>query len=206
MVSFSAAVFALLVGTCHAYSDSLRRRRLSFDFIAGYAPASLVTDHVSPCACATAASSNQMRNAALQDKHVLIFQLLLPLAGGQNALDLDQAELEQQLARGTDGSFATAKSIYTDGAFSKSFATVKLSTALSQPLTKGTQVIGKTETGDDVNGKLLKDFPIDSIAIDVQYETNSVQRSYVGCQVGANPSPFTDGCKYTAFNPVAIFS
>jgi hypothetical protein len=37
MVLFSAAVFALLVGTCHAYSDSLRRRRLSFEDNVGIA-------------------------------------------------------------------------------------------------------------------------------------------------------------------------
>jgi hypothetical protein len=123
----------------------------------------------------------------------------------QNALDLDQAELEKQLALGTDETFATAKSIYTDGAFSKSFATVTLATALSQPLNKGAQVIGKSATGDEVNGKLLKDYPVDSTVIDVQYETNSFQNSYVGCQVGANPSPITDRCKYT-FSPVAIFT
>jgi hypothetical protein len=29
----------------------------------------------------------------------------------------------------------------------------------------------------------------------VQYETSSVQINYVGCQVGANPSPNTDGCE-----------
>jgi hypothetical protein len=144
-----------------------------------------------------------MRNAVLQDKNVL--NLSTPFASFQNALDLDQAELEQQLAEGTDGSFAIAKSIYIDGAFSKSFATLTLTTPLSQSLDKGTQVTGKTATGDDVNGKLLKDYPMDSTAIGVQYETNMVQSSYVGCQVGANPSPFTEGCKYTAFNPVAIF-
>ena len=135
-----------------------------------------------------------MRNAVLADRNVLT--LSTPFASScQNALDLDQDALELQLARGTDESFTTAKSIYTDGAFSKSFAKVTLSKALLQPLNKGTEVIGKTETGDDVNGKLLKNYPMDSTVIDVQYETNSVQSSYVGCQVGANPDPFTEGCK-----------
>lgn len=140
---------------------------------------------------------------AVQDINVL--NISTRFASCQNALDLDQSELEKQLAHGTDESFATAKSIYTDGAFSKSFATVTLSSALSQPLNKGAQVIGKTESGDDVNGKLLKNYPVDSTVIDVQYETNSIQNSYVGCQVGANPSPNTERCKYT-FNPVAIFA
>lgn len=121
----------------------------------------------------------------------------------QNALDLDQAELVLQLARGTDESFAIAKSIYTDGAFSKSFATVTLAEAITQPLNKGTSVIGKTENGDDVNGKLLKNYPADTKVIGVQYETNDVQSSYVGCQVGANPNPFTEGCKSATFNSVA---
>jgi hypothetical protein len=60
-----------------------------------------------------AASSNQMRNA-VQDINVL--NTSTRFASCQNALDLDQAELEKQLARGTDGSFATAKIIHTDGA------------------------------------------------------------------------------------------
>jgi hypothetical protein len=116
-------------------------------------------------------------------------------ASCQNALDLDQAELEKQLAGATDDSFAIAKSIYTDGAFSKSIATVKLSTVLTQPLNKGAPLVGKTKTGEDVNGKFLKNYPVDATVIDVQYETNQIQSSYVGCQVGANPDPFTDGCK-----------
>jgi hypothetical protein len=149
-----------------------------------------------------AASSNQMRNAV---KDINVLNLSTRFASCQNALDLDQAELEQQLAGGTDESFAIAKSIYTDGAFSKSFATVTLTTALMQPLNKGDEVIGATETGDEVNGKLLKDYPLGSPTIDVQYETNSIQSSYVGCQVGANPIPMAEGCKYT-FNPVAIFA
>jgi hypothetical protein len=102
--------------------------------------------------------------------------------------------MEKQLALGTSQSFATAKEIYENGAFSKSVARVTLTTALAGPLNESAVVSGKTEAGDEVVGKLLDNYPTGTTAIEIQYQTNSVQSSYVGCQVGASPNPFTEGC------------
>jgi hypothetical protein len=103
--------------------------------------------------------------------------------------------MEKQLALATSESYAKAKAIYTDGAFSKSVARVTLTSALASPLNGGTAVTGKTEDGVEVAGKLLDDYPTDTTVLEIQYQTNAIQNNYVGCQVGANPNPFTEGCK-----------
>lgn len=102
--------------------------------------------------------------------------------------------MERELALGTSQSFATAKEIYKNGAFSKSVARVTLTTALTGPLNESAVVSGKTEAGDEVVGTLLDNYPSGTTAIEIQYQTNSDQSSYVGCQVGASPDPFTEGC------------
>jgi hypothetical protein len=101
----------------------------------------------------------------------------------------------KQLALETMDSYANAKAIYTDGAFSKSVARVTLTAALTSPLNGGTTVSGKTEDGMEVAGKVLDDYPADTTVLEIQYQTNAIQNNYVGCQVGANPNPFTEGCK-----------
>ena len=126
-----------------------------------------------------------VRHVNSLDGTILIFQ---------NAIDLDQAEMEKQLGLATPEGYSKALDIYRDGAFSKSFATVKLNQALSAPLNDGTPVIGKNGNGIEVAGKVLGNFPVSSTEINVQYQTNSIQSNYVGCQVGANPTPNTEGC------------
>jgi hypothetical protein len=74
-------------------------------------------------------------------------------------------------------------------------ARVTLTSPLAGPLNKGTAVTGKTENDVDVAGKVLDVYPTDTPVIEIQYQTNMIQNSYVGCQVGANPNPFTEGCK-----------
>jgi hypothetical protein len=113
----------------------------------------------------------------------------------QNALDLDQAAMETQLALATDSSFLKAKAIYTKGAFSKSTASVTLKAALTGPLLKSTKVSGKSADGNDILGSMLEDTAAGQQTIKVQYDTTTLQASYVGCQVGANPEPVTEGCK-----------
>jgi hypothetical protein len=103
--------------------------------------------------------------------------------------------MEKQLSLATSESYAVAKDIYINGAFSKSFARSTLKTALTGPLNDGTDVTGKTEDGTEVPGKVLGNFPTGTTEIEIQYQANSIQNSYVRCQVGANPNPFTEGCK-----------
>jgi hypothetical protein len=103
--------------------------------------------------------------------------------------------METQLAFATDASFLKAKAIYSKGAFSKSTASVTLSTALTGPLLKSAKVTGKSADGTDINGSMLEDVEAGTKVIKVQYDTTTLQASYVGCQVGANPAPVTEGCK-----------
>lgn len=95
---------------------------------------------------------------------------------------------------GTSQSIGIAKDIYLNGAHSKSVATVTLTTALAAPLNVKMEVSGKTDKGVEVNGKLLNDYPTGTSKVEVQYDTISIQSSYVGCRVGANPEPITEGC------------
>jgi transcription elongation factor Elf1 len=112
----------------------------------------------------------------------------------QNAIDLDQAEIEDQLAIGSDISFEKARRIYEDGGHSKSVAMVKLSTPINRALAKFTAVSGETADGVPVYGKLFDNYPNGSNIIEIQYKTKDQQKSYVGCQVGGLPKPNLDGC------------
>ena len=71
------------------------------------------------------------------------------------AIDLDQAAIAAQLALGTDQGRAKAMGVYTEGAFSKSYAEIKLTSPLSIDVGKGVEVVGKTATGDEVRLKIL---------------------------------------------------
>ena len=112
----------------------------------------------------------------------------------QAAIDLDQEAMETQLAIGTDGSFAAAKKIYQEGAFSKSVASVRLSAPLGTALEKGTPITGVSADGGVVVGKAYEDSAAGTVTLLVQYQTSDSQNNYVECQVGANPSPNTSGC------------
>jgi len=116
------------------------------------------------------------------------------LVTDHNALDLDQAAMETQLALGTAESFSVAKALYTNGAHSRSLATVTLSSALSSPINADTPVTGKSVKGHDLKGIVYEDYSAGTSVIQIQYDVNTIQSTYVGCQVGANPDPITDGC------------
>ncbi|KAL3924319.1 MAG: hypothetical protein SGILL_001118 [Bacillariaceae sp.] len=111
-----------------------------------------------------------------------------------NAIDLDQQLMQSQLALGTPQSYQTAQNIYEQGAHSKSVATVTLNSGLINAVTKGSSVTGTTASGQQVLGKSSSDYPVGATSIDIQYNTIDIQSAYVGCQVGASPTPNTDGC------------
>lgn len=110
------------------------------------------------------------------------------------AIDLDQAAIESQLAYGTDQGRAKAMGVYTEGAFSKSYAEVKLTSPLQLDVGKGLELIGKTATGDEVRVTVLTAVKMGDNVLQLQYATTPIQEKYVNCQVGANPSPNTAGC------------
>lgn len=102
--------------------------------------------------------------------------------------------MEILLATPSSASFEAAKKVYTQGGFSKSVAEVTLSTSLTSNVSKGTQITGVNADGTEVVGKALADYAAGNNQISVQYQTLDIQSNYVGCQVGANPNPNTEGC------------
>jgi len=101
------------------------------------------------------------------------------------ALDLDQKAMEAELSKATDESFEKAKEIYNNGAYSKSYAALKLASGLSASANKGLAVKGYTEEGSEVAGKMYSTYDAGLTDVRVQYKTGDVQDSYVDCQVGA---------------------
>ncbi|CAB9527994.1 expressed unknown protein [Seminavis robusta] len=110
------------------------------------------------------------------------------------AIDLDQQAIEQQLAAGTDEGRASAKDIYTNGAYSKTYAVLQLSAPLTSEVQKGVEVTGKNANGDEILGNVLDVAEEGDTTIRVQYKTSNVQATYSTCQVGASPDPVTTGC------------
>jgi hypothetical protein len=99
------------------------------------------------------------------------------------------------------GSFNAAFVVYDRGAFSDPIAELKLGVPLSNPLSEGDKVLGYSMGGvNAVNGYAIDNFPKGSTAIEVAYEISPIQANYVGCQVGGNPNPKTEGCKLVALS------
>lgn len=111
--------------------------------------------------------------------------------------------METLLATGTEQSFAQALKVYTDGGNSKSVASITLSSPLTALLPIDTPVSGTNEDGDEVAGRTYEEYSVGTSVIEVQYQTSDIQESYVGCRVGGNPDPLTDGC-YVASGDMTI--
>jgi hypothetical protein len=111
-----------------------------------------------------------------------------------NAIDLDQEAMEQQLALGNVDSYAAARRIYEEGAYSKSVAEVTLATGLPNNVEKATVIFGIGADGNQVAGKAYEDNAAGSTRLLVQYQTSDSQKGYVNCQVGASLTPNTVGC------------
>ncbi|KAL3935359.1 MAG: hypothetical protein SGBAC_009103 [Bacillariaceae sp.] len=113
------------------------------------------------------------------------------------AIDLDQAAIEAELAKGTNDAFAAAARIYNEGGNSKSYAQIALTPALTTNIAKGTSIIGRNAAGIEVAGKAYDTYPPGTQAIRVQYATTDIQSSYVGCQVGALVNANDEDCLAT---------
>jgi hypothetical protein len=188
MISFAVA-FSLLVFATSG-DASLRshqsNRQLSFELIAGYEVSYDLFPFCGPACLVPVAHPF--------DSTFFLKPQPRSSVTDHNALDLDQKMMEEQLALKTTQSYQTAKAIYTQGAHSKSIATVTLSSGLLNAVPAGTSVSGTNEAGSEISGKTYEDYPIGSTIIRIQYQTIAVQSNYVGCQVGGNPEPKTEGC------------
>lgn len=114
----------------------------------------------------------------------------------QNAIDLDQKEMEKQLGLGTSDSYALAKNIYQNGAHSKPIAEVTIAGGAPSAIPAGAEVIGKTTSGKEVRGSALEAAASGASVLRIQYHTTPIQDAYVDCQVGAlEKDGNTNGCK-----------
>lgn len=159
----------------------------------------MVSFSTAASALALLASSSFSAADTVRANRRLSFELIagyepLSQVTDHNAIDLDQEAMEGQLALANDDAYASAKAIYEEGAFSKSVATVTLGAPLASDVPKGTPIEGVNAEGVAVLGKAYEDNAAGATSIIIQYKTSDSQKNYVGCQVGANPNPNTDGC------------
>jgi hypothetical protein len=99
------------------------------------------------------------------------------------------------LAKETDEGWANAENIYRQGAYTKPVAILNLHHHLTASIPKDAAVIGVAVDGTQVSGTVLSEAKENEQSLKIEYDIGEVQEDYVNCQVGANPSPITDGCK-----------
>ena len=110
------------------------------------------------------------------------------------AIDLDQKLIEEQLAMETDQARVIAMKVYTEGAFSKSYAEIQLTQPLPVDVGKGVEVFGQAADGKIVQGKTAAAFRAGDSIFQVQYHAGSIQTTWTDCHVGGNPNPNMEGC------------
>lgn len=214
---------SLILVVCSTDAALRADRRLSYEKIAEYEPLSKVTDHVSSIFSIAGDAVIELEQDS-ETLHatttlilcfakwacivlcVLAFSLLAAprLLCLQNAIDLDQKEMEKQLALETSDSFALAKNIYENGAHSKSIAEVTIAEGAPAAIPAGAAVVGKTTSGQEVRGEALEAAASGASVLRIQYDTSTIQEAYVDCQVGAlEKDGNTNGCKKPIFLPAS---
>lgn len=113
--------------------------------------------------------------------------------------------MEVLLATATEQTYKQALAVYTEGSFSKSVAQVTLSSPLEASVKAGTKVSGANKAQAEVVGKTLEDYSAGTDVIEIQYQTSDIQSKHVGCTVGGNPNPSTEGC-FAATGEITIAS
>ncbi len=104
--------------------------------------------------------------------------------------------MEKYIAKETESAFDLAQEIYTRGGHSKSYVKLTLTDGSNPSESDGTLFTGVDNIGQEVTGKVYKSSDTPPGELWLQYSTNDVQASYVGCQVGGLPDADanTDGC------------
>jgi hypothetical protein len=100
------------------------------------------------------------------------------------------------LAAGTEEGMTNAENVYKQGGHSKSYARITLVNPLANAALAGSEVVGQSVGGDDVQGTVMNEAEAGDTEIEVQYATTAIQDNYVTCQVGGLPEPNMEGCKY----------
>mmetsp|Transcript_4355 Transcript_4355/g.12532 ORF Transcript_4355/g.12532 Transcript_4355/m.12532 type:complete len:579 (-) Transcript_4355:233-1969(-) len=111
-----------------------------------------------------------------------------------NAIDLDQAAMEDQLAIRNIEAWSNAENVYKNGGHSKSVAMITLSTPLAGALEKFTTVTGQNSAGATVYGQVYDDYANGATTVGIQYKVIDIQESYVECQVGGLVKQNIVGC------------
>lgn len=110
----------------------------------------------------------------------------------QNALDLDQQEIELHLGLETPD-FAAAFSVYSEGYASKSQATLTLSD-LTFAIPAGASVVGTANDGTRARGTAVNAVTAGATELLVEYDVSDTQQNHVRCMVGGSTTPMLDGC------------
>ena len=103
--------------------------------------------------------------------------------------------MEIELASGTDEGREGALRIYSEGAFSGSYADVVLDSGLPIDLAKGLTVFGISSDGSIVRGALLAPSRTGDFVLKIKYYISPIQEAWSSCHVGGNPNPTMSGCK-----------
>lgn len=119
----------------------------------------------------------------------------------QNKIDLDQRDIEQQLAMGSNDGYDSAIKIYKKGAHCASYSLLKVQ-PLQAVLTAGDQVTGIGQDGTIVIATVAEHYPKGTELIEVSYQVDEKTTSL--CHVGGNPRPITDGCKNNVIRSAII--
>jgi hypothetical protein len=110
---------------------------------------------------------------------------------------LDQQKIMELLDMQTDESFALAKTLYEEGAFSKTQSNLTIDGGLTVAIPKGTKLQGVAGSDDVSAQQVSSSAPVDVYAVaDYAIGDTTIKVQYIneGCYVGANPDPITIGC------------
>lgn len=110
----------------------------------------------------------------------------------QNKIDMDQRDIEQQLALGSNEGYESAIKIYQRGAHCASYSRIKVQ-SLQSVLTEGDRLTGAGQDGSSVTATVVDNYPKGTQEIEVLYSLDETTNSF--CHVGGSPKPLTDGCE-----------
>jgi hypothetical protein len=114
----------------------------------------------------------------------------------QAAIASDFATIEVLLNKGTEATFSQAFDIYGEGSFSKSYAEIQLNAGAPSKIDANTVVTVTRDDDSIVVGTVMDDVPKGTQAVSIQYQVTKEGGST--CNVGGNPSPILDGCKFNS--------
>mmetsp|Transcript_3258 Transcript_3258/g.6012 ORF Transcript_3258/g.6012 Transcript_3258/m.6012 type:complete len:510 (-) Transcript_3258:112-1641(-) len=112
------------------------------------------------------------------------------------AIDQDQAAIENALTATATPDYEAAKAIYIEGAYSKPYANLKLTSTTTPNIPKNAAVLGVTVDGNAVEAVTYSETFGGSDSIKIKYNYGEDANSPSTCNVGglADPQVVTGGC------------